>query len=72
LQQFYLNIKYKTRSINHVGDFFIRPPVAALTMVLNSCGHETSGWTQLYEIDIDFVSTYQMLGTNTTIIDLHI
>jgi hypothetical protein len=28
------------------------------------CGDETSGWPQLYEIDLDFTTTYQMLGAN--------
>jgi hypothetical protein len=51
LQQFHLNIKYKKGSTNHVADCLSRPPVAALTTVLNSCGHETSGWPQLYNND---------------------
>jgi hypothetical protein len=40
LQQFHLNIKYKTCISNHVVDCLSRPPVAALTTVLHSCGHE--------------------------------
>jgi hypothetical protein len=56
----------------HVVDFLSHPPVAALTMVLNSCDHETSGWPQLYERDPDFAATYQMLGANTTVIDFHL
>jgi hypothetical protein len=60
------------RSTNHVIDFLSRPPVATLTTVLNSCGHETSGWPQLYERDPDFTATYQMLGTNTTVTDFHL
>jgi hypothetical protein len=67
LQQFHLNIKYKTRSTNHVGDFLSRPPVATLNMVLDSCGHETSGWSQIYEIDPDFATTYQILGANVDV-----
>jgi hypothetical protein len=53
LQQFHLNIKYKIGSTNHClsppVDFLSRPPVATLTTVLDSCGHETSGWPQLYD-----------------------
>jgi hypothetical protein len=69
LQQFHLNIKYKTGSTNHMSDCLSRPPVATLTMVLHSCGHETSGWPQLYERDPDFTTTYHMLGTNTIVTD---
>jgi hypothetical protein len=50
LQQFHLNIKYKTRSTNHIVDFLRKPPFVALTMVLEFCGLETFGWPQLYEI----------------------
>jgi hypothetical protein len=39
----------------------------ALTMVLYSCSHETSVWPQLYEIDPDFATTYQMLGENIVV-----
>jgi hypothetical protein len=39
----------------------------ALTTVLDSCGHETYGWPQLYERDPDFATTYQMLGANIVI-----
>jgi hypothetical protein len=72
LQQFHLNIKYKIGSTNCVTDFLSRPPVAALTMVLDSCGHETSGWPQLYETDPDFSTTYQMLGANTVVDNFHL
>jgi hypothetical protein len=72
LQQFHLNIKYKTGSTNRVVDFLNLPPVATLTTVLNSCGHETSGWPQLYERDPDFAATYQMLGANTVVTDFHL
>jgi hypothetical protein len=48
-----------------VVDFLSRPPVTTLTMVLDSCGHETSGWPHLYETDPDFSTTYQMLGAPT-------
>jgi hypothetical protein len=72
LQQFHLNIKYKTGSTNRVVDFLSRLPVAALTTVLDSCGHETSGWPQLYEIDPDFATTYQMLGANAVVDNFHL
>jgi hypothetical protein len=72
LQQFHLNIKYKTGSTNRVADCLSRPPVMTLTMVLDSCGHETSGWPQLYETDPDFATTYQMLGANTVVDNFHL
>jgi hypothetical protein len=40
--------------------------------VLNSCGHETFEWTQLYEGDLNFATTYQMLGANTFVTDFHL
>jgi hypothetical protein len=41
-------------------------------MVLDSYGHETYGWTQLYEIDPKFVTTYKMLGGNGLVANFHI
>jgi hypothetical protein len=72
LQQFHLNIKYKTGSTNHVTDCLSKPPVVTLTTVLDSCGHETSGWPQLYETDPDFATTYQMLGANAVVDNFHL
>jgi hypothetical protein len=57
LQQFHLNIKYKIGSTNRIADCLRRPPVMTLTTVLYSCGHETSGCPQIYEIDPDFATT---------------
>jgi hypothetical protein len=65
LQQFHLNIKYKIGSTNRVVDCLSRPLVVTLTMVLDSCSHETYGWPHLYEIDPDLSTTYQMLGANS-------
>jgi hypothetical protein len=72
LQQFHLNIKYKTGSTNCVTDCLSRPPVMALTIVLDSCGHETSRWPQLYETDPDFTTTYQMLGAKEVVNNFHL
>jgi hypothetical protein len=72
LQQFHLNIKYKTWSTNRVVDCLSRPPVATLTMMLHSFGHEASKWPQLYKSDLDFTTTYQMLDTDVIVIDFHI
>jgi hypothetical protein len=72
LQQFHLHIKYKTGSTNRVTDCLNRPPVTTLTTVLDSCGHETSGCTQLYEIDLDFATTYQMLGAKVVVDNFHL
>jgi hypothetical protein len=72
LHQFHINIKYKTGSTNHVTDCFSRPLVAALTMVLHSCKHETSRSPQLYERDPEFATTYHMLGTNIVVTNFHL
>jgi hypothetical protein len=72
LHQFHLNIKYKIGRTNHVVDCLNKPPVAALTTVLDSCEHETYGWPQLYEIDPNFTTTYQMLGANKVVDNFHI
>jgi hypothetical protein len=66
LQQFHLNIKYKISISNRVDDCLSRPLVAALNIVLHSCGHETLEWPQLYQQDPDFATTYQLLGTGAT------
>jgi hypothetical protein len=72
LQLFHLNIKYKTGSTNRVVYCLSFSPVATLTTMLKSCGHETSEWTQLYERYPNFVATYQMLGANKTVTDFHL
>jgi hypothetical protein len=46
--------------------------MAALTIVLHSCGHETLEWSQLYQQDRNFATTYQLLGTGTIITNFHI
>ena len=72
LQQFHLNIKYKKSNTNWVSNCLSQPPVIALSMVLDSCGHETSGWPQLYGNDIDFATTYQLLEADTPVADFHL
>jgi hypothetical protein len=46
--------------------------VAALTSMLHSCGHEASEWPQLYHQELDFTTTYQLLGTSTSVTNFHI
>jgi hypothetical protein len=41
-------------------------------MVLDTCGHETFGWPQHYEIDPNFITTYQILGANEVVDSFHI
>jgi hypothetical protein len=72
MQQFHLNIKYKTCISNRVPDCLSRPLVAELTTVLHSYGHEASKWPQLYQQDPDFATTYQLLGTGATVTNFHI
>jgi hypothetical protein len=38
-----------------------------LTTMLESCGHETFRWPHLYEIDLDFSTTYQFLGAKSVV-----
>jgi hypothetical protein len=72
LQQFNLNIKYKTWSKNHVSNCLIRTPVAALIIVLHSYGHEVSEWLQLYQRDTNFATTYHLLGTGANVTNFNI
>jgi hypothetical protein len=72
LHQFHINIKYNTWSTNRVADFFSRPPVSALTMVLHSYGHEAFEWPQLYKSDLEFTTIYQLLGTGVTVTEFHL
>ena len=41
-------------------------------MVLNSCGHQTSGWSQLYASDPNFATTYQAMSEGTPIANFHL
>jgi hypothetical protein len=72
LQQFHLNIKYTIGSTNYIADWLSRLPVATLTTVIDSCGHETSGCHQLYETYTNFATTYQMLGANVVVDNFHL
>ena len=40
--------------------------------MLNSCGHETSGWSQLYASDPDFDTTYQGVSIGTLVENFHL
>jgi hypothetical protein len=46
--------------------------MAALTTMLQSYGHEASEWPKLYQQDLDFITTYHLLGTCATVNDFHI
>jgi hypothetical protein len=46
--------------------------VETLTIVLDSCIHETSGWPQLYDTSWDFSTTYKMLGANAVVNNFHL
>ena len=39
--------------------------------MLDSCGHETSGWSQLYANDPNFATTYQAVNEGTPIANFH-
>ena len=72
LQQLHLNIKYKKGSTNNVVDCLSRPPIMALTTVLNSCGQETFDWPLLYKSDPEFGHTYQNLLEGQHVPDFHL
>ena len=72
LQQFHLNIKYNKGITNQVIDCLSQPPVAALTVVLDSCVHETYGWSQLYDNDLEFYPTYRALCVGTLVENVHL
>jgi hypothetical protein len=43
-----------------------------LAIVLNSCGHETSRWSQLYASDPNFATTYQTVSVGTLVSNFHL
>ena len=72
LQQFHLNIKYKNRSTNNIADCLGRPPIVAITIVLNFCGHQTSDWPILYKSDPEFSHTYRTLLEGNQVPNFHL
>ena len=72
LQQFHLNIKYKKGSNNRVSDCLSWPPVVESTTILDSCGHESSGWSELYANDPHFATTYHLLEARTLVSEFHL
>jgi hypothetical protein len=62
---------YKKGSANYVVEFLSHPMIVALTMVLNSYGHGTIGWPQLYNSKFDYASTYKTLSTRKQVLDFH-
>jgi hypothetical protein len=72
LQQFHLNIKYKKDSTNNVAYCLSRPPIVALTTMLNSCGHETFDWPLIYTSDPEFVHTYNTLLEGKQVPNFHL
>ena len=41
-------------------------------MVLDSCGHETSGWSQLYASDPDVATTHQAVSEGMPVANFHL
>lgn len=72
LQQFHLNIKYKKGNTNNVVDCLNRPLVMALIIVLDSCGHETSGWPHRYKSNPEFGSIYHTLLEGKQVPNFHL
>jgi hypothetical protein len=46
--------------------------MAAITTMLDSCGHEESEWPQIYQEYPDFATTYHLLGIGTNTTNFHI
>lgn len=61
LQQFYLNIYHKKGSTNKVVDCLTRPPIAGVSMMLESCGHKIENFTRLCENYNEFSNVYTHL-----------
>jgi hypothetical protein len=59
-------------STNNVADCLNRPPIMVLTMVLNTCGHETSNWLHLYKSDPKFGHTYNTLLEGKNVPNFHL
>ena len=72
LQQFHLNICHKKGSTNKVEDCLSRPPIIGLTTVLDSCGHQTQSWAQLYGKDPDFCNIYNSVLEGNNVPDFYI
>ena len=72
LQQFHPNVKYNKVITNRVFDFLSQPPVVAVTMVLNFCGHKTSRWSQFYMNNPNFTTTYQGVSKGTPVANFHL
>jgi hypothetical protein len=72
LQQFHINIKYEIGRTNRVVEFLNRPPVSTLTTMIHSCGHEVFEKPQIYKSDLDFCTTYQLLGTSVNVTEFHL
>jgi hypothetical protein len=72
MQQFHLNINYKKGNTNNVVDYLSRPPIVALTTMLNSCGHKTFDWPLLYKSDPEFSHTYNTLLEGKKVPNFHL
>ena len=68
----FICIKYKKGSTNNVADYHSQPPIVALTTILNSCGHETYDWLQIYESDLEFGHTYKALLGGMQVPNFHL
>jgi hypothetical protein len=65
-------VRWSDAPASHTSHCLSQPPVASLTIFLNSCGHETSGWPELYNNDSDFSTAYQTLSTGKIVHDFHL
>jgi len=60
LQQFHLNICHKKGSSNKVVGYLTILPIEDLAVVLDTCGHQTTKWSQ-HDLDDDFSDIYKRL-----------
>jgi len=56
---------------NHVSHYLSRPTVVVLTAIINSCGHDTSKWPQLYNKDSKS-TTYDTLSVGKLVPYFHL
>ena len=52
---------HKKGSTNKVTNCLSMPPIVGISMVLESCGHQTKNWAHLYGHDNEFYDVYNQL-----------
>lgn len=58
LKQFHVSIWHKKGNSNKVTNCLSRPPNSTLLMLLDSCGHEMTQWSDMYTMDDELSESY--------------